>query len=295
MTSKIDNDGYRTLKIIPGWATLKYKFNSEYMRDWLELTFNAEASSDTSKNYTNYFCLRLFALLQAKLYTKRFVKPLTVDYVSKCGQYKYPLNFNKQYGFRLTEGSSLSIYYGTVHRDGSYTGYAPEREKSWFLGYGAMRMVRYSLLDSKQNPIASYQSSNDLKLSEYHDPSKPIAKTLREGLIFTVRDNFDDKLIKGSFVIVRCEYVRGTGIWRWLEYFTKRKVYTRMQLEFDQELGSEKGSWKGGLTGLSIPILPDQTPLDALQVWSWLERKKDNKGSRHRIDLTVVSVIMSDC
>lgn len=295
MTSKIDNDGYRTARIIPGWLVLKYKFNSEYMRDWLELTFNAEASTDTSKNYTNYFCLRLFSLFQAKLYTKRFVKPLTIDYVSKCGEYKYPLGFNKQYGFRLTDGNSLTVYYGTVHRDDMYRGYAPNRKKSWFLGYGEMRMVKYSLLDSKQKPVVSYQSSNDLKLSEYHDPSKPIAKTLREGLIFTVRDNFDDKLIKGSFVIERCEYVRGTGMWRWLQYFTKRKVYTRMQLEFDEELGSEKGSWKGGLTGLSIPIVPDQTPLDALQVWSWLERKKDNKGSRHRIDLTVVSVIMSDC
>lgn len=295
MSSKIDNDGYRTARIIPGWLVLKYKFNSEYMRDWLELTFNAEASSDTGKNYTNYFCLRLFNLFQAKLYTKRFVKPLTIDYVSKCGEYKYPLSFDKQYGFRLTGGNSLNVYYGTVHRDDMYRGYAPNRRKSWDLGYGEMRMVKYSLLDSAQRIKHTYENKNGLKMSEYYDPSRQVAKQLREKLVFEVTDNYDGTLIKGSILVKRSEYVRGTGMWKWLAWFTKRKIYTNLDLDFEKEVGVGKGEWKGGLTGLSIPILPDQSVMQALQTWTNLESEKPNRGSRHRIDITAIQLIDGHC
>lgn len=48
-------------------------------------------------------------------------------------------------------------------------------------------------------------------------------------------------------------YERGTGWFKWLGYFMK-KTYRRLQINFDKEVGREKGSYKGGTLGTSANI-----------------------------------------
>lgn len=50
---------------------------------------------------------------------------------------------------------------------------------------------------------------------------------------------------------------------KWLPIF--RKVDTTLNVDFDKEVGSEAGSWKGGVVGTGVSMLPHEEPWEALQ------------------------------
>ena len=56
----------------------------------------------------------------------------------------------------------------------------------------------------------------------------------------------------------------------WAPFFSK--VVKSIEVEFDKEVGSRKGSWKGGVMGCGYDLLPDETPLDCLKR---MQRERD--------------------
>lgn len=74
-------------------------------------------------------------------------------------------------------------------------------------------------------------------------------------------DKYDDKELYATISISEREW---RPLWfKWTNLFAKTK--RTIDIEFDQEVGKRKGSWKGGTIGCSYELLPNETPLQCLR------------------------------
>jgi hypothetical protein len=73
-------------------------------------------------------------------------------------------------------------------------------------------------------------------------------------------DKYDGSLIPTTITVQEREWRP-----RWLKWnpFFK-EVRRTIEIDFSEEVGKKKGSWKGGVTGCSYELLPDEDPLDCL-------------------------------
>lgn len=71
-------------------------------------------------------------------------------------------------------------------------------------------------------------------------------------------DDYDGQRIKATTQIEQREYTFGEGWFQWLRFFRRDMVRRSLSIDFSAEVGPEKGSWKGGTTGHSIDMLPDE-------------------------------------
>ena len=68
--------------------------------------------------------------------------------------------------------------------------------------------------------------------------------------------------------VVPCRFWVEEMEWRpkWLKWTKKfAKVRRYIEVEFSQEMGSRKGTWKGGTLGCGYQILPDEHPMDCIK------------------------------
>ena len=104
-------------------------------------------------------------------------------------------------------------------------------------------MVDSESLGSK-DPYVYY--SNDERVKKYH---------------YTYTDSYDGE-------VVGCTYWKEYREWRpkwltWISWFATKRNY--IEIEFDKEVGKEKGSWKGGCVGCSYDLLPGETPEECIR------------------------------
>lgn len=79
------------------------------------------------------------------------------------------------------------------------------------------------------------------------------------------------------------EWHRGDRSFRWLKYFTKPLIKRSVEINLQKELGPEKGSWKGGLMGTSINMLPGESIDDAFK--RWCDEEHPGKYKNYRVKL----------
>lgn len=73
----------------------------------------------------------------------------------------------------------------------------------------------------------------------------------------------DGQVINARLSVAECKYSRGQGFWKFLSWFPNgMKTYRHLELIFDSEIGPEKGSYKGGTVGMSIPMDPKLDTVD---------------------------------
>ena len=54
--------------------------------------------------------------------------------------------------------------------------------------------------------------------------------------------------------------------WKWFKWLRYTQLIKKsINIEFNDEVGERKGSWKGGCTGCSYEILPNETPFECLK------------------------------
>lgn len=73
-------------------------------------------------------------------------------------------------------------------------------------------------------------------------------------------DNYDGTIVNATISVEEREW-RMNWLY-WCPFFNK--VRTTISIEFDQEVGPRKGSWKGGTIGCSYELLPNETPYECL-------------------------------
>ncbi len=77
----------------------------------------------------------------------------------------------------------------------------------------------------------------------------------------------DGTIVTASCMVEEREWHRGEKSFKWLRHFYKPIIRRSLSLKFDQEIGPEKGSWKGGTIGTSCEMKPGDTPEDAFRRW----------------------------
>ena len=54
--------------------------------------------------------------------------------------------------------------------------------------------------------------------------------------------------------------------WKWFKWLKlTKKVRRDIEVDFSEDIGEEKGSWKGGTVGCDYQMLPNETPFDTLK------------------------------
>lgn len=184
----------------------------------------------------------------------RFIKPL--EYVSKgpyskdtvCKQdVEYGISFNLEDGY-------IHCHYGP-NDNGLYDEY-DEKVKLLPLGWQHYRHKYHRLLDLNGQVYKSVtENYNNVWEDEYNhweDSGHPTVK-------YNVIDKEDGtKIIATCKVEERC-WTRGDRGFEWMAPFCKEKVKTYLEVEFSDEIGPKKGSWKGGTVGTSIEIKEHET------------------------------------
>lgn len=170
--------------------------------------------------------------------------------IERMGRNWYFETFSREYGFSLSDGF-LQIFLGAQTHDSSTT-----RSWSKFLPWTQWRFVRCSLYDLEGNHFwTEPQGAGKLgdaawKEREFWHESVPKA-------IFEF-DDFDGKRITATTHIEERQWEFGEGWFKWLCAFRLPKIRRSLSIKFSEEVGPEKGSWKGGTLGHGIDMLPGE-------------------------------------
>jgi hypothetical protein len=93
-------------------------------------------------------------------------------------------------------------------------------------------------------------------------------------------DDYDGKRIQAATHIEEREWRFGTGWFKWLSVFRKPKIRRSLSINFSDEVGPEKGSWKGGTTGTGIDMLTDELHEAAFRRFCDQEHRSKYKNYR---------------
>lgn len=156
----------------------------------------------------------------------------------------------RRYGFYLYN-NHLYVSLGAQTDDSVTT-----QKWSCFLPWGEWRHVRFSLYDAEGKHFWSQLSRKDIrgfeKFADQYEAEKGCPKVR---FAFT---DYDGEIIGASTHIEEREWKRGDKWCSWLSLFYRPMVKRSLDISFDKETGSRKGSWKGGTVGTSIEMLPGE-------------------------------------
>lgn len=78
-------------------------------------------------------------------------------------------------------------------------------------------------------------------------------------------EDYDGEKITATTRIEEREWLLGEKWCKWLSWFTKPRIRRSLDIAFSAEVGTEKGSWKGGLIGTGIEMLPGELHEEAFR------------------------------
>jgi len=195
-----------------------------------------------------------------RFYLPQILKPIVVD----KGTYK--IKVARKYGFSLSEGF-FKLFLGASYHDSDI-------DKSWacFLPWTEWEMVRHSLYDKQCNLFFQWLKSKQSKrFYSMWEHKKDCSAVVFEF------DDFDGKRINATTRIEERQWERGVGYFKWLRWFYKSKIVRSLDIEFSEEVGPEKGSYKGGTVGHSIDMLPNETHTSAFKRYCQQEHRSKYK------------------
>jgi hypothetical protein len=164
--------------------------------------------------------------------------------VERMGRNWYYETSPREFGFTAGDGS-VHVHYGPQTHDSTTT-----KSKVFFLPWRQWRHVRHSFYDLDGNHFWTEGKRDHYK-----------ARWAVEAACPTVSFEFDDydaRRIQAKTRIEEREWRFGDGWFKWLSLFRRPQVRRSLNLEFSEEVGPEKGSWKGGTMGHSIDMLPGE-------------------------------------
>lgn len=155
----------------------------------------------------------------------------------------------------MIHDSTLWLHYGG---NGNMNGGG--KFKSWDLPFFTMECVRHQVecdLGDGKYTLVDYD-----KLQKLNDKYIPLKDNeLVHKYHYNYVDNYDGSIVPCTYWIEEREWRRKW--FKWCDWF---KIVNRyIEIEFDGEVGRDKGSWKGGCTGCSYTLLPNETPEECIR------------------------------
>ncbi len=188
--------------------------------------------------------------------------------VERMGRDWYENSYAREFGFSLSEGN-LHVHYGAQTH--CWPGC---KSKVFFLPWRHWRFIRNTLYTPEGVSFyTDYEGKRDREAWWAFKDACPKVQ-------FDFED-YDGKPITATTHIEEREWRFGTSWCRWLSLFRKPRVSRDLMLEFSEEVGPEKGSWKGGTVGTSIEMLAGETPEAAFIRYCSMEHR--SRGGRYRV------------
>ena len=213
--------------------------------------------------------------------------------IARLGRNYYEYHFAKEYGFSLHEGF-LQVFYGLQNKHNHHTHvdeegfityklsdenkkYTPIQHKSWcaHLPWTQWRIVSYCVYDDKNEIYSTISDQKGLKGISYYDIKKDCPP-----MVFVLKD-YDDTEIIAKTVLEETVYKLGEGYFKWLSWFFKSRQYRHLDIEFNKETGPDKGSWKGGTTGISFNAENCKNHIEAMK--GFCEEEHYSKNGKYRM------------
>ena len=194
--------------------------------------------------------------------------------IARLGRDHYFEVFPCEYGFTFSD-KTLHVHYGPQTHDSITT-----KNKVFFLPWLNWRFVRQSWYGPTGQHIETLweTTSREVKRAQWdwrYEFEKTLVKT-----VFVIED-FDGKRIECATHIEEREWRFGTGAFAWLSVFRRAKIQRSLSLAFSEEVGPEKGSWKGGTMGTGIDMLPGELHEAAFR--RYCEQDHTSKYRRYRV------------
>lgn len=193
--------------------------------------------------------------------------------VARMGRNWYYEYFPREYGFSVSDGF-LQVFLGPQTNDSTTT-------KSWskFLPWTQWRWVRESWYGLDGEHVHTVRKTKvrgteiTARVEFERSGNLPHAR-----FAFTDHDGQQNTV---STHISEMEWRFGEGWFKWLSLFRRPRIRRALILDFDKEVGPEKGSWKGGLMGTSIEMLPGELHEAAFR--RYCEQEHRAKYGKYRI------------
>ena len=232
----------------------------------------------------------------------QLIKPITYKVeagwdeatIARLGRDWYDTSFSKAYGFSYHEGF-LQLFFGLQNDMGHYTHvdnegfvtYSPkdpnktytpitQRSRSWHLPWTQLRTTEYRLFDDKNNIFKELKNNKGIAFKELFDPNVDCPT-----VNFLLKD-FDGVMVTAKTHIEETVYRKGIGKFKWVSWFTKPLAYRQLKINFDKETGPEKGSWKGGTTGMSFDAAGYKNHYEAIKGFCGEQHR--SKSGRYKME-----------
>lgn len=192
--------------------------------------------------------------------------------VKRLGRSGYWRIHERRFGFSLSDMGNgydfLQLFLGPQTHDSSTT-------KSWakHLPWKQWSNVRHSFYTPAGDHF--YTEPPGSGFVEFLDKKEECPKSH-----FGFED-YDGEMIVATCTIEEREWHKGSGWFKWLRWFSDPKIRRCLDLKFSAEVGTEKGSWKGGTIGHGIDMLPGESPKEAFQ--RYCAKTHERKGRKYKL------------
>lgn len=192
--------------------------------------------------------------------------------VERMGRNWYFETFPREYGFSLHEGF-LQVFLGAQTHDSTTT-------QSWakHLPWTQWRFVQKSLYDLEGRHFWTEPTGRQVPFGSAWEEQERMRQAVPKA-VFEF-DDYDGKRIKATTHIEEWEWRFGEGWFKWLSLFRRPKVRRSLEIRFSEEVGPEKGSWKGGTLGHGIEMLPEELHESAFRRYCEQEHRSKYRSFR---------------
>lgn len=194
--------------------------------------------------------------------------------IERMGRNWYDEVFPCEYGFTVSD-SALHVHFGPQTHDSTTT-----KSKVYFLPWLNWRFVRQSWYGPDGSEIETLWETSDPVVRD----AQREWRTEFEGTLVKTRfevEDYDRQRILVDTNIEEREWRFGTGLFCWLSLFRKALIRRTLEIEFAVEVGPDKGSWKGGLIGTSIEMLPGELHESAMR--RYCDKEHRAKHGKYRL------------
>ncbi len=170
--------------------------------------------------------------------------------------------FKCEYGFRISDGA-VHVHYGRqVHE------WPGDKSKVYFFPWRETTHIRHSLYDEAGDLFADVPEW-PVRLSGMRVYRYEVKRALEAACpvrLFLFAEDDGDMRVAVCRIEER-EWRRGPrkGLWRWLLAWRPNMIRRTLTIEYSDEVGRRKGSWKGGTIGCGIDMLKGEIPYEAFR------------------------------
>ena len=193
-----------------------------------------------------------------KVYTKHWIKPCKVRVLDEKGDLKYVLFEQRNIELTKVKDQYTNHISGSVGLTEKGWNESDCSKHSFFkeLPWSESEMTEHSLLNFDGSTYFTYPRGRECFGD--HDA----IEQKQEKKVFEIIDGYDGTKLEMEVSVERRIFRAGSGMFKWIRWFKKDDINIRIEFNYSDEVGREKGSWKGGTMGSSmwLDVVKNQKP-----------------------------------